>query len=144
MSMLDDVNQMLTQSGAPACKFPDVGDTHKGKIVDAQKRQQSDMKTGRPLTWDNGDPRWEIVITIDTGQPDDSGETNRRLFARGGMLKAIREAVAEAGTQLEIGGELTVRYTGDGEPTQRGFNAPKLYKAKYTPPAPAAVDLDDL
>lgn len=144
MSMLDEVNQMLTQSGAPACKFPNVGDTHKGTITAAKKRQQTDMKTGRPLEWDNGDLRWEIVITIDTGDADENGETCRRLFARGGMLKAIREAVAEAGSKLEIGGELVVRYTGDGEPSQRGFNAPKLYKAKYTAPAPAAVDLDDL
>ena len=44
--------------------------------------------------------------------------------------------------------ELTVRYIGDGEQKTRGFNPPKLYRAKYTPPAatpaPSVADLDDL
>lgn len=144
MMNLEDVNQMLTQGGAPACKFPAVGDTHKGQIVAAEKRQATDMDTGKPRTWDNGDPVWEIVVTLDTDQPDDDGETKRRLFVRGQMLKAVREAVKESGSAMELGGTLVVKYTGDGEPPKKGFTAPKLYKAKYTPPAPQAVDLDDI
>ena len=144
MTVTSDVNDLLEQSGAPACKFESPGDTHKGKVVSAQKRQQTDYGTGTPKFYDNGDPMWEIVITIDTGVEDSNGETEKRLFARGAMLKAIREALKDAGAKLEVGGELVVRYTEDGEPSKKGFNAPKLYKAKYTPPAPAAVDLDDL
>lgn len=145
MTIIDnDVNQMLTASGAPACKFQAIGDTHKGRIVTAEKRQQTDYATGTPKTWDNGEPMWEIVITLDTGVEDENGETNRRLFVRGQMLKALREALKDANAKLEIGGELAVRYTGDGEASKKGFNAPKLFKAKYTAPAPSAVDLDDL
>jgi hypothetical protein len=87
---------------------------------------------------------WEIVITLDTGIEDENGETQRRLFVRGAMLKSVREALKDANSKLEVGGELAVRYTGDGEPSKKGFNAPKLFKAKYTPPTPGAVDLDDL
>ena len=144
MTITNDVNDFLTESGAPAFKFPNIGDNARGKVVAAVKRQQTDMKTQQPLTWDNGEPRWELVITMDSGTPDENGETNRRLFARGAMLKAIRDALKEAGAQLEVGGELVVKYIADGEVSQRGFNPPKLYKAKYTKPSPAAVDLDDL
>ena len=144
MTIIDDVIQMLTAGGAAACKFVAVGDTHKGKIIAAEKRQQTDYATGTPKTWDNGEPMWEIVITLDTGIEDENGETHRRLFVRGAMLKAVREALKDANAKLEVGGELAVRYTGDGEPSKKGFNAPKLFKAKYTPPAPAAVDLDEL
>jgi hypothetical protein len=32
------------------------------------------------------------------------------------------------------GGELIVTYTGDGEPTRKGLNPPKLYSVVYVPP----------
>ena len=144
MMNLEDVNAMLTAGGAPACKFPEIGTAYKGQIVSAEKRQSTDLDTGKPRTWDNGDPMWEIVITIDTDQPDDDGETKRRLFVRGHMLKAVREAVKESGSAMEIGGTLHVKYHADGEASRKGFNAPKLFKAKYSPPAPPAVDLDEL
>lgn len=144
MTITNDVNDLLGETGAPACKFEQAGDTFKGRVVAAVKRQQSDYSTGAAKMWDNGDPMWEIVVTIDTGIDTGDGETCRRLFIRGAMLKAVREALKDAAAKLEVGGELTVRYTGDGEPTKKGFNAPKLYKAKYVAPTAQPVDLDDL
>ena len=140
----DDANQLLTHSGAPPFKFVDAGDTVTGKVTGAEKRASVDFATGVPKTWDNGDPMYEVVITLDTGQPDQNDETERRIFARGNMLKAIREALKAAGAQLEQDGTLTVRYVGDGESTKRGFSPPKLFKAKYVPPTAAALDLDEL
>ena len=141
----DDANQLLTHSGAPPFKFLVHGDTIAGKVTGAEKRASTDYATGALKTWDNGDQMWEVVITLETGQPDDNDETERRIFARGNMLKAIREALKTAGAQLERDGTLTVRYVGDGESTKRGFSPPKLFKAKYVPPtATAALDLDEL
>lgn len=144
MTITNDVNDLLGETGAPACKFETAGDTFKGRVLAAVKRQQTDYSTGTPKAWDNGDPMWEIVVTVDTGVDDGNGETNRRLFIRGAMLKAVREALKDANAKLEVGGELTVRYTGDGEPSKKGFNAPKLFKAKYVAPTSTPVDLDDL
>ena len=146
-----DVNDFLTASGAPTAKFTDIGDTHKGTVISSEVRQQTEFGTGAPLTWDDGRPRLELVVTIDTIDTGDTGDhdtTERRIFAKGAMLTAIKAAVKEGGGRLLNGGELTVRYTGDGEQKTRGFNPPKLYKAKYVPPAatpaPSVADLDDL
>jgi len=144
MTIADDALDYLSRSGAPAFKFEKIGDTFAGKVVAAEKRQQTEFGTGTPKFYDNGDPMWEVVITLDTGVDDGNGETCKRLFARGALLKAVREALRDAGAKLEVGGELRGKYVEDGEPPKKGFNAPKLYKAKYTPPAPSAVDLDDL
>ena len=143
-----DVNDFITASGAPTAKFVDIGDTHKGTVISSEVRQQTEFGTGTPLTWDDGRPRLELVITIDTGDTGDENTPERRLYAKGEMLKAIKAAVKEGGGRLLNGGELTVRYTGDGEQKTRGFNPPKLYRAKYVPPAaapaPSVADLDDL
>lgn len=143
-----DVNDFLTASGAPTAKFVDIGDTVKGTVISSEVRQQTEFGTGVPLTWDDGRPRLELVVTIDTGDTGDENTTERRLYAKGEMLKAIKQAVKDGGGRLLNGGELTVRYTGDGEQKTKGFHPPKLYKAKYTPPAaapaPSVADLDDL
>jgi hypothetical protein len=143
MTIADDALDYLSRDSAPAAKFETIGDTVKGKVLSAEKRQQTDYGTGAPKFYDNGDPMWEVVITIASADADDD-DNRRRIFARGALLKAVREALKEAESKLEVGGELTVRYTADGEPPKKGFNAPKLFKAKYVAPAAAPVDLDDL
>ena len=148
MNVEIDTDDFLAASGSPTAKFADIGDTHKGTVVRSEVRQQTEFGTGAPLTWDDGRPRLELVVTIDTGETGDADTTERRIFAKGEMLKAIKQAVKEGGGRLLNGGLLTVRYTGDGEQKTRGFNPPKLYKAKYVPPAatpaPSVADLDDL
>lgn len=141
-----DVNDFLTAGGAPTAKFVTPGDTHKGTVVHSEVRQQTEFGAGTPLTWDDGRPRLELVVTIDTGHTGDADTSERRIFAKGEMLKAIKQAVKDGGGKLLNGGELTVRYVEDGEQKTRGFNPPKLYRAKYTPPTATAppVDLDDL
>jgi hypothetical protein len=60
------------------------------------------------------------------------------------MKDAIAQAVKAAGKRtLEEDGTLTVAFTGEGKRTNRGYNAPKLYKAKYEPPR-ATISEDDL
>ena len=45
------------------------------------------------------------------------------IFASNGILQG-----------LEVGGELSDTYTGDGISKTRGFNPPKQYEARYTAP----------
>lgn len=126
----------MFKSGAPAFKFTDVGDAVKGTIVAQEVRQQTDFATGEPKVWKaDGKPMLELVITLDTG--DDVV----RVFARGEMHKAIKSAVFKAkAARTEIGGVLVVKYTGDGEPKEKGMSGAKLYAAAYKPPADVAVD----
>jgi hypothetical protein len=136
-----------------SAKFERAGDTIKGTIVDAQVRQQTDISTGEMLTWDDGKPKNQLVITLQTdlrepaGQGEDPDDGRRRLYVKGStksesksMTVAVRDALRAAKAQrLEVGATLAVRYTGDGVATTRGFTPPKQYAAKYEPPA-AGVD----
>jgi hypothetical protein len=147
MTMLPDPDDLLMGGGAPTCTFPEIGTTWKGQVVDKRTEQQRDFDSGKPLTWDDGNPRLQVVITLQTDERDPKiagDDGRRRLFVKGQMLAAIRKAVSDAGAQtVEIGGTLAVQYSGDGEPTRRGMNPPKQYTAAYKPPV-AAVGVGDL
>lgn len=143
---MSDVSNFLAPSGIPACKFPAIGTTVTGKIVaPPEVQQQTEIGTGRPLTFDDGKPRQQLVITIQTDQrdpeiSDDDGQ--RRVFVTGtkaseggGMLGAFKRAGI---TDLQVGGTLTVKYTHDGARTSPAYSPPKQYEASYAPPNAAA------
>lgn len=146
-NMLPDPDELLMGGGAPTCTFPEIGTTWKGEVVDKRTEQQRDFDTGKPLTWDDGSPRLQVVITLQTDERDPKiagDDGRRRLFVKGQMLNAIRKAVSDAGAKtVEIGGTLAVQYTSDGEPSRKGMNPPKQYTAAYKPPV-AAVAPGDL
>jgi hypothetical protein len=131
-----------------SARFERGGDRHGGVILDAEMRQARDFDTGQPKTWPDGNPVMQYVITI---REDDEDVT---LYARGGnysavkgkgqsMKDAIDTAVRAAGTGIiEAGAEIEVVYSGLGEVTKKGMNAPKLYTATYKPP-PKGFKLED-
>lgn len=138
-----DANQFLLSSGVPSAKFPHVGATVKGTVLDFRVEQARDFDTKTLRTWDDGNPVMQLVVTLQTDERDPDKEADdgsRALYALGQMLKAVRDAVRPHGG-LAQGGTLAVRYTGDGEPSRRGLNPPKQYRAEYHPPA-RRVDLD--
>lgn len=147
---LDD---LFAGSGAPAFKFDTVGTKITGIITGLDVRQQTDFDSGEAKVWDDGKPMLEMVITLATSLrdkdiEDDDGE--RRVFCRGAMLTAMKQAVrAIKETKPVIGGKVTITHSGLGEAKKRGFNAPKLYTVDYVAPdaldsvfddEPAAVD----
>lgn len=131
----------LLLGGAPAAKFPNVGDKLQGRVLSQKKQQSKDMATGELKVWDDGSAMYEIVFTIQTDQRDpelEDDDGTRRLFARGQMLKAIGDALRKARWSSSlVGGTLGVKYARDGEATRRGFSAPKIYAALFEPPAAA-------
>lgn len=139
-----EANDFLMSGGAPAAKFPTIGTTVAGTITQQPEVQQiRDFSTGEPLYWPDGKPKMQLVVTLATDQrdpqtPDDDGR--RRLYVKGLMRTAIRDAVRKAGARgLEVGGRLEVTYVADGE-RKGNLNPPKLYKAAYTPPQAASAD----
>jgi len=144
---MTDATDFLLGGGSASAKFDEVGDTVTGTIaVTPEVRDQTDIQTGRVLTWDNGDVRKQLVITLDTSErrsddPDDDGR--RSIYVKGSkrpgsqsLHDAVATAVRNAGASgLQIGGTLTVKFIGE-EPSQtRGFNPRKLYEASYQPPS---------
>jgi hypothetical protein len=118
----------LSEGGSkhPALKFESINDSHAGKVIEVTKLEDRDPN-GELKTWPNGDPKFVFVFTMTTS--DGFGS----LWARGNMVKAIREAAQAAGATTMVGCQLAVKYTGEGE-KKKGFNAPKLYKAKVELP----------
>ena len=154
--MSDNPNDFLFSGGSKAAKFENIGDTVEGKITDVVVSQQTDMETNAPLTWADGSPRKQLVVTLMTDERSDGEDDGtRRIFAKGGsyeaaegsgtsMKDAIADAVKKAGAKsLDTGGTLKVGFTGMGKKTNRGFNAPKLYRATYSAPV-ASVGADEL
>jgi hypothetical protein len=140
---MDDAMDFLMQAGggAPTAKFPTIGTVHRGEILSMEKKQQT-------LFWDNGEPRWEIVFTIQTDETDpeiEDDDGKRRIYAKGQMRVAIKDAVAATGYRGSslVGGQLAVKYSGDGR-SEQGLNPPKEYQAKFEAPvAVDALDYDD-
>lgn len=145
MSNDDD---FLSSGGAPSAKFASIGDTVKGTILSIEKVQQRDLD-GKTKFWDDGNPMWQHVFTLQTDERDDSIEDDdgkRRLFVKGAtkpesksLKAAVTAAMQKAGAKpgMLIGGKLAVRYDGDGESVKRGFNAPKQFSAKFEKPVPS-------
>ncbi|MDM2104790.1 Uncharacterised protein [Mycobacteroides abscessus subsp. bolletii] len=149
--MSNDSYGFLSGGGAPSAKFKTHGDTVGGVIVEEPtQQQQRDLESGDLETWPDGNPKMQLVVTVQTDLRDPAVEDDdgkRRIFVKGGLRKAVQEAVIAAGSRgLDVGGELHVTYTGDGE--RKGYlTAPKLYSARYVKPsesaAPAAEELPE-
>lgn len=142
--MSTDANAILMGGGVPSAKFDGIGVSVTGVIEDIVASQQTDFTTGEPKFWPNGDKMMQVVVTLATDQRDPSiteDDGLRKIYVKGKSLTgAVRDAVRKAGAKgLDVGGRLTVTYTGDGPQEKRGINPPKLYAADYTPPSPAAA-----
>ncbi|GII84577.1 hypothetical protein Ssi03_25670 [Sphaerisporangium siamense] len=140
-----DPNAFLMGGGIPSAKFETIGTTVSGPITEQPKvDQQTDIDTGKPLFWDDGRPRQQLVVTVQTDLRDPAIEDDdglRRFYIKFKMQDAVREAVRKARSKgLEIGGVLSITYVADDEAKTRGKNPAKLYSAVYTPPSAAQAN----
>lgn len=144
---MNTAEDFLFGGGGKSAKFETLGDMVVGIIESCEVSQQTSMEDNTPLTWPDGSPRNQLVITLQTDERDGEDDDGvRRVFAKGGkwevakgdgtsMKDAIADAVRKAGAKsLDTGARLTVAFTGLGKSKNRGYSAPKLYKAKYEPP----------
>ena len=144
MSSTDD---FLFGGGSKSAKFDNVGDTISGVIESTEVKQQTDIGSGAGLTWDNGDPRMQLVVGIKTDQHDDDDDDGKRTIYVKGSKKpgsqslhdAVAQAVRAAGAKgIEAGGTISVTFVGTEPAATRGFNDRKKYSATYAAPDKAA------
>ena len=140
--MTSALSGLLAQTGGVWAKFPTPGTTYAGTIAAAPEvRQRTEFGTNKPLTWDDGSPQQEIVVTLTTDQCDasvenDDGTRKITIKAWGPQMRELKRAVSAAGdTDLRVGGTFSITYSQDGEPTKPGFPAPKLYVMDYQAPS---------
>ena len=138
----------LNAGGSASFSFDTPGDSVTGRVVNLEELQQTDLQTGQPKTFDNGQPMMMYRVELQTQQRDDADDDGvRSVYLKGSKkpeaqssLSAVLAAVKAATGRfnLTVGGTLTLTYIGDGVAKNRGFNAPKLYSAQYVAPS---VDL---
>jgi hypothetical protein len=131
-----DVHEFLSGPAVPYAKFPLIGDTVSGRVVDEPfMADQLDMN-GEVRVYDDGNPMRMLVVPLVT---DDGERVNLAVKgsvdpASKSMRAAVASALTEANARLQLGGRLIVVYIGDGDPPRPGFHAPKQYRAMYEPP----------
>lgn len=130
-------------------KFTNPGDTHTGTITEvSDARQATEYGSNELAYWDKERtrPKMQVAVTLDTAErdPQDSNDTGKRTLwvvedgRPGSILSAIRQAVHQAGAgTIDIGGQLTVAFSGFDPNSKNPANPRKIYSASYVPPAPA-------
>ena len=122
----------------------------KTMIVKGKESVQARDDEGKLETWDNGDPKWVVVVTVQTDWrhpeiEDDDGI--RYLWLKGSkdpskktlMSSTIAAYTAAGCSKLEIGGELSMAWVGEGIKSSPTRNPPKFYEAKFVPAADVAM-----
>lgn len=130
-------------------KFTNPGDTHTGTITEvSDARQATEFGSNEPAYWDREKtrPKMQVAVTLDTTErdPQDANDTGKRTLwvvedgRSGSILSAIRQAVHQVGAgTIDIGGQLTVTFSGFDPNSKNPANPRKVYTAAYVPPAPA-------
>lgn len=130
-------------------KFTNPGDTHTGTITEvSDARQATEYGSNELAYWDKERtrPKMQVAVTLDTAErdPQDANDTGKRTLwvvedgRSGSILSAIRQAVHQAGAgTIDIGGQLTVTFSGFDPNSKNPANPRKIYTAAYVPPAPA-------
>ena len=123
--------------------------THTGTITEVgDARQATEYGSNELAYWDKERtrPKMQVAITLDTAErdPQDANDTGKRTLwvvedgRSGSILAAIRHAVAQAGAgTIDIGGQLTVTFSGFDPNSKNPANPRKIYTAVYQAPAPA-------
>lgn len=128
-------------SGARTGKLEEIGDVLRGVVISAELRQARD-DDGKPDFWDDGSPKQQVVILLQTDLDegeDENGKADdgKRAFyvkwwgeQKKAFLAAIRVAEVD---DLYAGDKFAVKYIGDGEKAKKTWSAPKLLKFKVEP-----------
>lgn len=106
-----------------------------------EKQQMTQPGSGTPLFWDEARtrPKYQLVVTLlcdgrggaldERTGPQDRGE--RRLYVRGYMVNAIKDALSKIGaSDLGEGDQLYVAWVDEQPSKTKGFDPARLWAAK--------------
>lgn len=142
MNELDKI--MSTGAKSAFSRYAQPGDSVSGTILSATQRQVLDFTTKKPAFWDDGSPKMQIVISIQTGLREDAEDDGARslyIKAWGKDKIALASAIRDAGfdmasSALATGNHFTATFTGT-EPSGAG-NDRKVYVYQVRAGSPMA------
>jgi len=126
-----------TQEKVPSISFKEkpIGTTYTGKVVEApQFVQARDYLTGDLDFWPDGNKKMTVV----TGLEINGERFNLWAPKPSALFRACSEAQEKAGSQIAVGGTLTITFTGEQPNENPRLNAQKLYSVVYQPNNPFA------
>jgi hypothetical protein len=113
----------------PSAKFPNIGDKVEGTVLEVVDAPVPHFDDKNRIDGNEKDAEGNDVMQLDVVLQQ-TGGSKIVLHTGGAIFYAIGRALAEVGSEdVAPGDTLTVEYTGDGEPTAKGRNAPKQYAA---------------
>lgn len=132
-------------------QFDAIGAVVTGLITSMQTLQQTDLQKREPKTFADGSPMMMYAVTLATELRNSAGLSEplandtglRVVYLKGSKkpesqssLAAVLGAVKSVtgGSDLKVGGKLTLQYTGDGE-KKLGYTPAKKYAAAYEAPS---------
>jgi hypothetical protein len=125
-----------------------------GVIVDDPKLEvMTEMSTGATIYWDPAErtrPKQQLVVTLRCDgsrggaldeRKDAIDDGKRRLYIRGYMVAAVREALQRVSAPgLRQGGELYVVWIDEKPSKTKGFDPARVWAANYVPPSVTVPD----
>lgn len=134
---MKDFDDILGGGGRTSAKFEKPGDTYVGQIIHKEARQQTSFTTGELLYFDNGEPRMQLVIAIQTQLRDPAIEDDdgvRAVYVKGkDSTNNLRNAIKMASAKrLEEGGWLKT-WCSTLKPNPKGLPS-KILDFQYAPP----------
>lgn len=131
----DDFEKVPSLSWAEA----PVGTVYKGTISKLPREvHDRDIATKEPKFWKSGEPQMSVVMHLDITTVQGTVET-RSVWAKkpSSMYRALGQAQKDAGAKFALGGTVYIRLDRLEPSKTPGFNAQKIYMAKYEPPVTA-------
>lgn len=119
--MPDAVDEYLDNrggSGAPSFKWSAIGDVVAGTVTGRRIVDHDDLQ---------GEPTQSLVIDITA----DDGEEHTVWVKRGQMESALANTLKSAGSRLQAGDRLAIKYASDRPAKKAGHNPQKIYEVAY-------------
>lgn len=134
----------LAGDSATTAKFEKVGDGVTGTVVGLTERQSTKLGTTELDFWPDGKPKMYYSLMLQTALREEAGDDGKRSVALTGSkksseqssLSAVLDAVmaATGGTEIQVGGTVSLQMVGQAPPKTVGYNPRKLYAASYVAP----------
>ena len=146
-AQLSSLDELLAGNSAKAYfgANSQPGDTVTGVIEKIETTQVNDFQTKQPAFWNDGSPRLQVLVTIDTGIIDPNVEDDdgrRTVYIKGwgvqrrAWLQALHNAGLKKAGEVKPGDRFTATFTGYG-PQGNLPQPPKLFEYVIEHQSPA-------